>query len=60
MLCPNVLECGTVGHHVCEAMGISATVCADFVDGVIYSLSVSCQVSVMSAAKPVEVSVRTW
>ena len=31
MLCPNVLECGTVGHHVCEAMGVSATVHADFV-----------------------------
>ena len=43
MLCPNVLVCGTVGHYVCEAMGVSATVCADFVDEVIYSLLVSYQ-----------------
>ena len=55
MLYPNVLECGTVGHCVCEAMGVSATVSADFVDGVIYSLSVSCHSSVMSASKPAEV-----
>ena len=48
--------CGTVGHYVCEAMGVSATVCADFVDGIVYSLSVSCQSSVMSATKPAEVS----
>ena len=47
--------------HVCEAMGVSATVCADFVDGVIYSLSVSYQRSVMAATKPAEVYfVRTW
>ena len=52
MLRPNVRECGTVGHYVCEAMGVSATVCADFIDGIIYSLSVSCQSSVMSATKP--------
>ena len=61
MLCPNVRECGTVGQDVYEAMGVSATVCADFVDGGIYSLSVSCQSNVMSATKPAEVySVRTW
>ena len=41
-MCFNVCECGTVGHDVCEAMGVSATVCADFVDGVIDSFSVSC------------------
>ena len=57
MLCSNVRECGTVGHSVYY----SATVCADFVDGIICSLSVSCQSSVMSATKPAEVySVRTW
>ena len=61
MLCPNVCECGTVGHYVCYAMGVTAAVCADFVDGIIYSLSASCQSSVMSSTKPAEVySVRTW
>ena len=61
MLCPDVHECVTVGHYVCKAMRISATVCSDFVDGGIYSLSVSCQSSVMSATKPAKVySVRTW
>ena len=57
MLCSNVCECGTVGHDVCEAMGVSATVYTTFVDGVIVSLSVSCQRSV----KPAKVySVRSW
>ena len=61
MLCPNVNEWGTVDHYVCEAMGVSAAVCTDFIDGVIYSLSVSCQSSVMSATKHAKVySVRTW
>ena len=36
-------------------MGASATVSADFIDGIIYSLSVSCQSCVMSATKPSEV-----
>ena len=61
MLCSNVCECGTAGHNVCEAIGVSATVYADFVDGVIDSLSVSCQSSVQPATKPAKVSsVRTW
>ena len=48
-------------HDVCEAIGVGATVCEDFVDGVTYSLLVSCQCSVMSATKPSNVySVRTW
>ena len=50
-----------MGHDVCEAMGVSATVCADFLDGVVDSLSKSCQRSVMPATKPAMVySVRTW
>ena len=50
-----------MGHYLFEALGVSATVCADFVDGVIYSLSVSCQSSVMSATKAGKMySVRTW
>ena len=44
-----------MGHDVCEAMGVSATVCANFVDGVMYSLLVSCQSNVMSATKPAKV-----
>ena len=60
MLCSNVCECGTVGHDVCKAMGGSITVYVDFVDGVIDSLSVSSQRSLMSATKPAKVySVRT-
>ena len=55
MLCPDVRECGTVGNYVCKAMRVSATVCADFVDGGIYSLSVSYQSSMMSATKPAKV-----
>ena len=46
---------------MCEAMGVTATVCADFVGGVIYSLSVSCQGRVMSAMQPAKVySFRMW
>ena len=42
-------------------MGASATVSADFVNAIIYSLLVSFQSSVMSATKPAEVySVSTW
>ena len=60
MLCPNVRERVIMGHDVCEATGVIATVCADFVDGVIFSLSVSCQCSVMSATKTAKVySVRS-
>ena len=56
MLCC-VLMCVSAGQWVIMCV----TVCADFVDGIIYSLSVSCQSSVMSAKKPAEVySVRTW
>ena len=54
MLWSNVCECGTVGQ-VCDSMGVSATVYEDFVDGVIDSLSVSCQLSVMPATKPAKV-----
>ena len=58
MLCC-ALMCVSAGQWV--SMGVSATVCADFVDGIIYSLSVSFQSSVMSVTKPAEVtSVRTW
>ena len=50
-----------MGHDVCGAMGISAAVCANFVDGVIYSLLVSGQRSEMSATKPAKVYlVFTW
>ena len=50
-----------MGHNVCEAMGVSATAYADFINGVIDSLSVSCQRSVMAATKPAEVySVHMW
>ena len=43
---------------MCEAMGVSATVCADFVDGVVASVSVS---SVIPATKLSKVySVSTW
>ena len=41
MLCPNVCECGTVGHDECESMGGPVTVYADFVDGVIDPFAVS-------------------
>ena len=47
MLCTNVCECGTVGHDVYEAMCVSATVYAGFVDGVVDSLSVSGQCSIV-------------
>ena len=43
MLRHNVRECWTVGHYVCEVIVVSATECANFVDGLIYSLLVSCQ-----------------
>ena len=60
MLCPNVCECGTVGHDVCETMGAGVTMYADFVDRVINSPSVSCQRNVMPVTKSAEVySVRT-
>ena len=36
----DVCECGTVAHDVCETMGAGVTVYADFVDGLIDSLSV--------------------
>ena len=50
-----------MGHDVCEAMGVSATVYADFIDGAIDYLSVSLKRSVIPATKPAEVhSVRTW
>ena len=58
MLCC-ALVCVSAGQWV--MMGVSDTVCADFVNRVIYSLSVSCQRSVMSATKPTNVySVRRW
>ena len=44
-----------MGHDVCEAKGVCATVCADFVDGVIYFFLVSCQCCVMSTMKPASV-----
>ena len=48
-------------HDVCEAIGVSGTVYADFVDGVIDSLSVSYQRSAMPAMKPAKVySVCMW
>ena len=54
-------ECGTVGHEVCEAMGVSVTVYEDFVDGAIDSLLVSCQGSVTPVMKGAKVySVCTW
>ena len=50
-----------MGHDVCEAMGVSVTVYADFVDGLIDSLWVTCQCSVIPSKKPAGVySVRTW
>ena len=49
------------GRDVCETMGVGVRVYADFVDGVIHSLSVSGQRSMIPATKPAEVySVRTW
>ena len=44
-----------MGHDVCETMGACVTAYADFLDGVIYSLSVSSHRSMMPATKPVEV-----
>ena len=57
MLCssPSVCECGTVGHDVLEAISVSVSVCADYVDEVMDSFLLSCQRSVMSATKPAEV-----
>ena len=50
-----------MGHDVCEVMGVSATVCAGFVDRVIDSLSVICQHSMMPATKPAKLyTVCTW
>ena len=50
-----------MGHDVCEAMGVSAAVYADFIDGVIDSFLASCQCSVMPTMEPAKVySVRTW
>ena len=61
MLCPNVCECGTVGHDASENMGVGVAVNAGFVNGVVDYLTLSCQRSVMLATKPVEVcTVRTW
>ena len=42
-------------HDVCETMGAGVTVYADFVNGLIYSLSVIGKCSVMPATKPAEV-----
>ena len=53
MLCC-ALMCVSAGHWVimCVRLWVLvATVCADFVDEIIYSLSVSCQSSVMSTTK---------
>ena len=61
MLCHNVCECGTVGHDASENMGVGVAVNAGFVDGVVDSLTLSCQRSVMLATKLAEVyTVRTW
>ena len=50
-----------MGHDVRETMGAGVPVNADFVEGVIDCLSVSCQLSVMPATKPAEVHlVHTW
>ena len=50
-----------MGHDVHVALCVSATVSADFVDGVIDSFSVSCQLSVMPTTKHAKLySVRTW
>ena len=47
--------------NVCEPMSAGATVYADFVEGVVDSLSVSGQRSVMAATKPADVNtVRMW
>ena len=44
-----------------EAVDAGVIVNADFVDGIIYSLLLSCQLSVMPATKPAEVySVSAW
>ena len=55
MVYPNVCECGTVSHDVCEIMGGSITVYADFVDGVINPFTVPGQCKVVPATKPAEV-----
>ena len=44
-----------MGHDVCETMGAGVRVNAGFVDGVIDSLSVCGQRSVMPVTKPAEV-----
>ena len=50
-----------MGYDMCETMGVSSAVYAVFIDGVIDSLLVSCQHSVIPTTKPVEVySVCTW
>ena len=61
MLYPNGCEYGTVSHDVCEIMGGSVTVYADFVNGVINPFAVRGQRKVVSATKPAEVhSVLAW
>ena len=50
-----------MGHDVCEAMGVSATVYTDFTDRVIDCLLVSCQRNMMPTMKPAKVYlVCTW
>ena len=46
--------CGIVGHDVCETMGGSVTMYADFVDGVINPFAVCGHRKVKPATKPAE------
>ena len=50
MLCPNVCECGTVSHDVCETMCGSVT--PSKVNGVNNPFAVHGQCKVMHAVKP--------
>ena len=61
MLYPDVCECGTVRHDVCETIDGSVTVCADFINGVIDPFAVRGQRKVMPETKPAVLhSVMAW
>ena len=52
MLCPNVCECGTLSDDVCETMGGSVAMNADFINGIIDPFAVRGQRKVVPATKP--------
>ena len=61
MLCPNVWDSAGQLVMMYVRLWVLVLLYADFVDGVIFSLSESGQRSEMLATKPAEVhSVRTW